>query len=88
MKTLFHSNIKSLYQVLGMSIQIHPLSENAPEENVLDQRVEGGMLQKEEHGKYLDTHGHQTSTATKIELVHPHIKFQNIHKDAVDNGKS
>lgn len=44
MKTLFHSNINSLYQVLGMSIQIHLLSENAPEENVLDQRVEGGHV--------------------------------------------
>lgn len=59
MKTLFHSDIKSLYQVLGTSIQIHLLSENAPEENILDQRVEGGMLQKEEHRKYLDTYGHQ-----------------------------
>jgi len=59
MKTLYHSNIKSLYQVLGTSIQIHLLSENALEENVLDQRVEGGILQKEDHRKYLDTYEHQ-----------------------------
>lgn len=48
METLNHSNIKSLYQVLGTSKQIHLLSENAPEGNVLNQIVEKGMLQKEE----------------------------------------